>query len=203
MHRRRPRRQPLVHRATRRNKVGRITTAGDITEFPIPRSHPSASRRPRRQPLVHRSTTATRSAGSRRPASSPSSRSPPAADPTASSAGPDGNLWFTETAATGSGASRRPASSPLAIPTTASGLYGIAARTRRKPLVHQAIGSRIGRIGLIRSGAIDLAIGPDNTTRVLRLSDGQMAVDSVDDAQAVSPGSPYGPYSGWAGGHVR
>ena len=51
--------------------------------------------------------TATRSAGSRPPASSPSSRSPPPQPPIGITAGPDGNLWFTEsTPATRSAGSR-------------------------------------------------------------------------------------------------
>ena len=62
---------------------------------PIPgRDHGRA----RRQPLVHRERPATRSAGSpRRPGPSPSSPSPPTgAIPVGITAGPDGNLWFTE-----------------------------------------------------------------------------------------------------------
>ena len=138
-----PGRQPLVHRVRRRNKIGRITPAGAVTEFPIPTagSRPVGDHGgPGRQPLVHReqtgnkigritpagvdhrvphphgqqpsrtgsrrartatsgspSTLATRSAGSPPPAPSPSSRSPPpAASPCGITAGPDGNLWFTE-----------------------------------------------------------------------------------------------------------
>ena len=65
---------------------------------PHGRQRPSRHRgRPGRQPLVHRGQLATRSAGSPRPASSPSSRSPrPAALLRGIAAGPDGNLWFTE-----------------------------------------------------------------------------------------------------------
>ena len=82
------------------NKIGRITTAGAITEFPVPTAATGPfgiTAGPGWQPLVHRRDTATGSAGSRRPASSrnfPSRRQ--TASRTASLAGPDGNLWFTE-----------------------------------------------------------------------------------------------------------
>ena len=82
------------------NKIGRITTAGVITEFSDPHGRQRPYRhhgRPGRQPLVHRIRAPTRSGGSPRPASSPSSRSPrPTALRSSITAGPDGNLWFTE-----------------------------------------------------------------------------------------------------------
>ncbi len=84
------------------NKIGEINpTTHAITEFADPdrlqrpvRDHGRA----RRQPLVHRARRAARSARStRRPTPSPSSRSPPPAPiPIGITAGPDGNLWFTE-----------------------------------------------------------------------------------------------------------
>ena len=54
--RRRPGRRTLVH-GVRLNKIGRLTTAGDFTEFPLPRARTPAGRhhdRPRRRTLVHR-----------------------------------------------------------------------------------------------------------------------------------------------------
>ena len=76
--RRRPGRQPLVHEFLA-GKIGRITTAGVVTEFPVP----SAGSR-RRESRPARTATSgsptpapTRSDGSRRPAPSPSSRSRP------------------------------------------------------------------------------------------------------------------------------
>ncbi len=85
------------------NKIGRITPAG--VDHRVRRSPRAGSRparhhgRPGRQPLVHRILLATRSGGSPPPASSPSSPSPPrpAAILLGITAGPDGNLWFTET----------------------------------------------------------------------------------------------------------
>ena len=61
--------------------------------------------RARRQPLVHRERPRRyRDDQSRRPRPSPSSPSPTAGDgPTSITAGPDGNLWFTEVASTRSG----------------------------------------------------------------------------------------------------
>ena len=85
------------------NKIGRITPAGVITEFPIPTtgSRPSGSRPARTATSGSPSRAATRSAGSPPRASSPSSRCPlPAAARANITAGPDGNLWFTESAAT-------------------------------------------------------------------------------------------------------
>ena len=82
------------------NKIGRITTAGVITEFAIPTAVEPAQRhrvRPGRQLSGLRSTAATRSARSRRPASSPRSPCRPRrAGPTSIVTGPDQNLWFTE-----------------------------------------------------------------------------------------------------------
>ena len=95
---RRARRQPLVHRE-QGNKIGRITPAGSITEFPVPtatgvpdRHH----RRPRRRPLVHRSTRQQD-----RPHHDRGRHHRVPADRRRSAAGhhapgPDGNLWFTE-----------------------------------------------------------------------------------------------------------
>ena len=99
---------------------------------------------------------------------------------------------------TRSGASRLPASSrSLRFRVNESGPFGIAAGPDGNIWFTEIARSQIGRIGPTRSGAIDLTIGPDNTIRILRFGGGQMAVDSVDNAQAVSPGSPYGPYPGW------
>ena len=96
-----PGRQPLVHRESTTSKIGRITPAGRrhrVLAVPTLGAQPAGiAAGPGRQPLVHRAWRRTRSAGSPRPASSPSSRSPrSAATRSASRPGPDGNLWFTE-----------------------------------------------------------------------------------------------------------
>ena len=71
-----------------------------MTEFDVPTAFAFARTSPSDRTTISgsRSTPAGRSAGSQRPASSRNSRHRPAAaaTPTASSAGPDGALWFTE-----------------------------------------------------------------------------------------------------------
>ena len=97
-----PGRQPLVHRDHDGNRIGRITPRG--RHHRVLHGTTAGQRacwhhgRPGRQPLVHRDASATRSAASPRPASSPSSPvgTPPAATRRTSPPGPDGNLWFTE-----------------------------------------------------------------------------------------------------------
>ena len=81
------------------NQIGRITTAGAMTEFAVPTpgapgpDHGGA----RRGAVVHRVGVRTRSAGSPPPARSPSSLFPtPDSGPDGIAAGPDGALWFTE-----------------------------------------------------------------------------------------------------------
>ena len=84
------------------NKIGRITPAGTITEFAVltADSQPDGiTAWPGRQPLVHRFAFAGNKIGRITPVPAPS---PNSAIPTAFSqpcritAGPDGNLWFTE-----------------------------------------------------------------------------------------------------------
>ena len=84
--------------------------------------------RPRRQPLVHRGRRRQRSVRStRRPTPSPSSPSASDSRPDGITAGPDGNLWFTEPAPTRSVRStRRPTPSPSS-PRPPSGRLGITA----------------------------------------------------------------------------
>ena len=185
------------------NRIGRITPAGLVAEFPLPTgsSDPARDhRRPRRKPLVYgraepigRITTE----GVIAEFSIPTGGSGPAGSPP----GRDGNLWFTERAGNEIGRiTTAGVVTEFAVPTTENGPFGITAGPKGNIWFTEiAIGSQIGRIGLIRSGAMDLTIGPDNTIRVLRLGGGQMAVDSVDNAQAISPGSRYGPYPGWTG----
>ena len=112
------------------NKIGRITTAGVITEFPIPTagSGPSVSRPAR-----------TATSGSPRPANQigrittagvitefpiPTAGSSPAGI----AAGPDGNLWFTESNANKIGRiTTAGVITEFPIPTAGSGPFGIAA----------------------------------------------------------------------------
>ena len=107
-------------------------------------------RRARRQPLVHRVRSATGSGASPRRASSPSSppASPRAARPRGITAGPDGNLWFTE----GDG-DRIGRITPAGVVTEFSRRHHAGQpaprhhrRPGRQPLVHRAAGDRIGRI---------------------------------------------------------
>ena len=112
---RRPDRRPTARRASR---PGPTATCGSpsrararsaminptthaITEFATPTAVQRPARdhgRARRQPLVHRVRRRTRSARSTRSRtrSATSRRRPPAALPQGITAGPDGNLWFTE-----------------------------------------------------------------------------------------------------------
>ena len=167
------------------NKIGRITTDGAITEFPIPtrRQRPRRHhRRARRQPLVHRESAATRSAASRpagvdhrvpasRPPAASRRRSPPGPTatsgspratatrsaasrtagvitefpmPTADSypdgitAGPDGNLWFTERGEQDRPHHARAASSPSSRSRPRQPVCRHRRRARRRPLVHRA-----------------------------------------------------------------
>ena len=82
------------------DKIGRITPAGVITEFPHPDGGQHALMGSPPAPTATSgspSTSATGSGGSRPRARSPSSRfRPRAASPTDIATGPDGNLWFTE-----------------------------------------------------------------------------------------------------------
>ncbi len=101
--RRRPRRQPVVHRAGEPGPDRPHHPRGVVTEFTRrPHREQPADRdrrRPRRQPVVHRAGgTRAGSAASPPPGWSPSSRPacPRTAKPTGIAAGPDGNLWFTE-----------------------------------------------------------------------------------------------------------
>ena len=96
---------------------------------------------PRRQPLVHRDA-ATGSGGSRRPASSPSSApaSRAGAHPVGITAGPDGNLWFTECGGNRIGRiTTGRASSPSSAPASRRGALpaGHHGRPRRQPVVHR------------------------------------------------------------------
>ena len=85
---------PAAARAARRSPS---TTAG-LTRTPAPtRRH----RGPRRRRLVHRGRRPRRSGASRPTARSPSSAGSRRASPLGITAGPDGNVWFTETAAAG------------------------------------------------------------------------------------------------------
>ena len=153
------------------------------------RRHRVHRRHHRRQPVRWRSrpartatsgspsSPATGSAGSHRPASSPSSppASPPAAAPTEITAGPDGNLWFTETAATRSAGSRRAGvvtefsagSAPLAA------LERDHGRPGRQPLVHRVLGNRIGRL------ILDPAVTTGDTSSI--------GTTSADLAGTVTP----------------
>ena len=98
-HRRRARRRALVHRERHesdrphhdRRRLHRVSDP-DRREQSL-----RHRRRPRRRALVHRKRRRTRSDASPPPASSPSSPSPPPGPaPHFITAGPDGNLWFTE-----------------------------------------------------------------------------------------------------------
>ena len=157
------------------NQIGRITTAGVITEFSIPTAG-SLRRyhgRPGRQPLVHRIFCQPdrpdhhRRRRHRVPVPTAGSR------PWCITAGPDGNLWFTETrrqqdrpdhhrrVITEFPDSRRPAS-PQASPPARTATSGSPNSTA----------NRIGRItpaGVItefpiphgRSGPAGITAGPD------------------------------------------
>ena len=112
---------------SRGNKIGRITPAGVITEFPVPhgqRALPDGIAAGPDGNLWFTESTVQPD----RP-DHPGRRHHRVPVPTASSApdritaGPDGNLWFTEHAATRSAGSRRPASiTEFPIPTPAASL---------------------------------------------------------------------------------
>ena len=129
----------------RRNQIGRITTAGVVTEF-------SDRHHGRQRSLRASRPGPTATSGSPRPAATRSGGSPPPASitefpiattagssPAGITAGPDGNLWFTEAGTdkigriTPTGVDHRvpgphqPDSAPL-------GHHG---RARRQPLVHR------------------------------------------------------------------
>ena len=92
-------RQPLVHRAQRQQDRPDHHRPAPSPSSPSPRpAAPHADhRRAGRQPLVHREQRQQDRPDHARPASSPSSPSPPpAVSPAGITAGPDGNLWFTE-----------------------------------------------------------------------------------------------------------
>ena len=84
----------------RGNKIGRITTAGVITEFPVPTAGSSPvgiAAGPDGNLWFTEYARQQDRADHDRPASSPSSRSPRQQQSLAGiAAGPDGNLWFTE-----------------------------------------------------------------------------------------------------------
>ncbi len=83
------------------NRIGRITPSGVVTEFSTGITAGATRRhhgRPRRQPVVHGAWRQPDRADHTAPASSPSSApaSRAGARPVGITAGPDGNLWFTE-----------------------------------------------------------------------------------------------------------
>ena len=168
------------------SQIGSPITGWTLTETAVRESsgHRRASRGqqralgiaagPGRQPLVHRIARPTRSGGSRRPASSPSSRSPPPAA-TLRHRGRPGRqpLVHRRRCATRSGGSRRPASSPSSPSPRPAAALRHRGRPGRQPLVHRIqLPSKIGRIttaGVITefpiptagSGPVGIAAGPD------------------------------------------
>ena len=135
------------------NKIGRITTAGVVTEFPIPTASQLAltGSRPARTATSGSPKSAaspTRSAGSRRPASSPSSPSQrPSATLKASRRARTATSGSPNTTPTRSGGSRPPASSPSSpSPLPAAAPTGSRpARTATSGSPSEA-GNQIGRI---------------------------------------------------------
>ena len=147
-----PRRQPLVHRVGRRHQIGRITPAGAITEFP--RHPPRAATRRASRPAPT-ATSGSPSIGGNRigritPAGAITEFTRPHGPerPVGITAGPDGNLWFTES----DGQPDRPdharrASSPSFQPAPAgSGPAGITAGPDGNLWFTEMHGNRIGRI---------------------------------------------------------
>jgi streptogramin lyase len=185
------------------NRIGRITTKGVITEFQIP-TVPSDAAGITAGPDGN--LWFTESAGNRigrittggliTEFSIPTAGS----DPRGITAGPDGNLWFAEYAGNRIGRiTTAGLITELAIPTTRGGPFGITAGPDGKIWFTEVSGNQIGRISLPFSGVVDLSVGPDEETRVLRFDggSGQTALDGVDDAGSVVRGATYGPYPGW------
>lgn len=61
------------------------------------------------------------------------------------------------------------------------------------------IAQRAEKILPVLSGILDLSVGPDNITRLLRFDRGTglMALDSLDVAGSISSGALFGPFDGW------
>ncbi len=80
------------------DRVGRVTMAGEVTEYPAPGALPVGRHgRPGRGPVVHpQPAERRRTADHRRPLAPPVPCRPGAPRRWASPAGPDGALWFTE-----------------------------------------------------------------------------------------------------------
>ena len=134
----RARRQPLVHRGTRR-EIGRITPTGAVTEFAgittaaARRDHGRA----RRQPLVHR-VAATRSAGSRPRAWSPSSSGPHRRrQPRVSRPGPTATSGSPRSATGSAGSPPAGASPSSPRAPRQQHTHRHHGRARRQPLVHR------------------------------------------------------------------
>ena len=190
-------RQPLVHRVRAATSIGRITPAGVVTEFSAgitPNSEPVRASRP--APTATSGSPSTgqrRSAGSRPAGASPSSApaSPPAASPIGITAGPDGNLWFTEHG-------RQPHRPDHARRRRhrvqrrhhrrqpARRDHG---RPRRQPLVHRAPGNRIGRI--TPAGASPSSPGSQPSSRTQSASPpGRTATSGSPRAPATRSAGP-------------
>ena len=137
-------------------KIGMINpTTHVITEFPIPtaehRALPPRSRRALTATSGSPRRASTRSVRStRRPMPSPSSAISTnfAGNPSGITAGPDGNLWFTETLLTGDIGMINPTTHAITefpLP-NGSGLWRNHGGPRRQPLVHRGGTGQIGMI---------------------------------------------------------
>jgi streptogramin lyase len=184
------------------NRIVRITTKGIITEFSIPdASEPSGITAGPDGNLWFTESNGNKigritPAGLITEFAIPTTRS----EPRGITAGPDGSLWFTEYGGNKIGRiTTAGLITELAIPTSRGGPIGITVGRNRELWFTEISGNQIGRISLAFSDVVDLSVGPDGETRVLRFDSGsgQTAFDSVDGAGSVSRGSPYGPYPGW------
>ena len=148
-----------------------------VTEFPIPTASSSpcgiAAGPDGNLWFTESAPARTRSAGSRRQGSSPSSRSRRRAAVLGITAGPDGNLWFTESGANQIGRiTPAGAVTEFPIPTAGSHPYGITAGPDGNLWFTEFNANKIGRIttaGVITefpiptagSAAYGIAAGPD------------------------------------------
>ena len=111
-----------------------------------------------------------------------------------------GSLWFTERFGNKIGRiTTAGVITEFAVPSNESEPFGIAAGPDGDIWFTEIARNQIGRIGPVFSRVLDLSVGPDGGTRLLRLdgSSGQVALDSVNGDGAVSRGSGFGPYQGW------
>ena len=187
-------------------EIGRITTAGRHHRV----RHPATAgrqparrdrRRARRRPLVHRARRPTRSAGSRTAGGDHRVHRrarPPTDAPTGITAGPDGNLWFTEASGADQVGRITPAGRHHRVrrrrPRPPSARRD-RRRARRQPLVHRAGANQIGQVVLPQS-IIDRrpatrdasATGAVRPSRSRRSTTGSTATNAANFAATIDYG---------------